>query len=128
MKDEIFDKFLSTFSKEELAGMYAVISKREVEYLKEIKGLRLSLQLHGEIVEMNYKLEEENARLRDELETTKKQLDEAVYIMRNKLTFEDQHPCMTGDCPHEKQSECDEVLDSLSIEEFLAKLSKERGE
>jgi hypothetical protein len=59
MKDEKFDKLLSTFSKEELAGMYSIISKREVEYLKEIKILRLSLQSHGEIVDMNSKLQGE---------------------------------------------------------------------
>jgi len=64
MKDEIFDKLLSTFSKEELAGMYAIISKREVEYLKEIKILRLSLQSHGEIVNMNAKLQGELNELR----------------------------------------------------------------
>lgn len=59
MNDEIFDKLLTTFSKEELAGMYAIISKREVEYLKEIKGLRLILKSHGQIVDMNYDLREQ---------------------------------------------------------------------
>jgi len=56
MKDDIIYKHALTFSHEELAGMYAIISKREVEYLKEIKILRLSLQSHREIVEMNAKL------------------------------------------------------------------------
>ena len=67
MNDEIFDKLLTTFSKEELAGMYTVISKREVEYLKEIKVLRLSLQSHGEIVDMNYELKKEIAQLQDQI-------------------------------------------------------------
>lgn len=64
MKGEIFDKLLSTFSKEELAGMYTVISKREVEHLKEIKILRLSLQSHGQIVDMNYDLREQLKELK----------------------------------------------------------------
>jgi hypothetical protein len=40
MNDEKFNKVLSTFSKEELMGMYAIISKREVEHLKEIEALK----------------------------------------------------------------------------------------
>lgn len=67
MNDETFDKIISTFSKEELAGMYTVISKREVEYLKDIKSLRLILMSHGEVIDMNYKLNEEIARLRDQI-------------------------------------------------------------
>lgn len=81
--------------------------------IRESQG-NLILKQHGQILEF-----------KQELETTKKLLDEAVNIMQNKLIFEDQHPCVTGDCYHEKQSECDEVLDSLSVEMFLAKLSKE---
>ena len=64
MKDDIIYKHALTFSHEELAGMYAIISKREVEYLKEIKILRLSLQSHGEIVNMNAKLQGELNELR----------------------------------------------------------------
>lgn len=64
MNDEIFDKLLTTFSHEELAGMYTVISKREVQYLKEIKILRLSLQSHGQIVDMNYDLREQLKELK----------------------------------------------------------------
>jgi len=40
MKDDIIYKNALTFSQEELAGMYALISKREVEYLKEIEALK----------------------------------------------------------------------------------------
>lgn len=75
MKDEIFDKLLNTFSHEELAGMYTIISKREVEYLKEIKGLRLCLQSHGQIVDMNYELKKENARLRNQIMELSKEVE-----------------------------------------------------
>ena len=56
--DDLIYKHALTFSHEELAGMYTIISKREQEYLKEIKSLRLTLQSHGEIVEMNAELRE----------------------------------------------------------------------
>jgi hypothetical protein len=64
MKDDIIYKHALTFSHQELAGMYAIISKREVEYLKEIKILRLSLQSHGEIVDMNFELREQLKELK----------------------------------------------------------------
>lgn len=51
IKDDIIYKAALTFKHEELAGMYAIINKREQEYLKEIKLLK-----------------EENARLREALE------------------------------------------------------------
>jgi regulator of replication initiation timing len=61
--DDLIYKHALTFSHEELAGMYAIINKREQGYLKEIKSLRLILQSHGEIVEINAELKKENARL-----------------------------------------------------------------
>lgn len=59
--DDIIYKHALTFSHEELAGMYSLCNKREQEYLKEIKALKLILQSHGEVIEMN-------ARLREALE------------------------------------------------------------
>jgi len=43
MNDDIIYKHALTFSQEELAGMYAIISKREVEYLKEIEELKAKI-------------------------------------------------------------------------------------
>ena len=63
--DDIIYKHALTFSHEELAGMYALCNKREQDYIKEIKALRLILQSHGDIVE-------ENARLREALEEIEK--------------------------------------------------------
>ena len=54
--DDLIYKHALTFSHEELAGMYSLCNKREQDYLKEIKALRLILQSHGEIVEMNAEL------------------------------------------------------------------------
>lgn len=93
--DDIIYKHALTFSHEELAGMYSLCNKREQDYLKEIKALRLILQSHGEVIEMNaelnkhieswqdqanfysqmkdelwednIKLEKENARLREQI-------------------------------------------------------------
>ena len=56
--DDIIYKHALTFSHEELAGMYALCNKREQEYLKEIKALRLILQSHGEVIEENAELKE----------------------------------------------------------------------
>lgn len=66
--DDLIYKHALNFSQEELAGMYSVINKREQEYLKEIKSLRLILKSHGEVIEMNAELRKENARLREALE------------------------------------------------------------
>lgn len=57
--DDIIYKHTLTFSHEELAGMYSLCNKREQDYLKEIKALRLILQSHGEVIEMNAKLKEQ---------------------------------------------------------------------
>lgn len=43
MNDDIIYKNALTFSHQELAGMYSIISKREVEYLKEIEELKAKI-------------------------------------------------------------------------------------
>lgn len=118
--DDLIYKHALTFSHEELAGMYSLCNKREQDYLKEIKALRLILQSHGEVIEMNAELklelvgvtdrlrikEEENARLREAL-------GEAARLLRRSLNA---------------VSPSDIVSCEVRIKDFLAKRSKERGE
>lgn len=68
--DDIIYKHALTFSHDELAGMYSLCNKREQDYLKEIKSLRLILQSHDDIVEMNSELKKENEKQKQYLKMT----------------------------------------------------------
>lgn len=90
--DDIIYKHALTFSHDELAGMYSLCNKREQDYLKEIKSLRLILQSHDDIVEENARLREAlDALSKDYISLSKKNsaivvdLDEAIFCMRKSL-------------------------------------------